>query len=71
MQSNNYTKDLEGLKKAHFLKKEVALYPKQKRSLQSKRIKNDDSLSSSLKFKEKNWTFMAIKLQGGVKRFIH
>lgn len=39
MQSNNYTKDLEGLKKAHFLKKEVALYPKQKRSLQSKRKK--------------------------------
>lgn len=71
MQSNNYTKDLEVLKKAHFLKKEVALYPKQKRSLQSKRIKNDDSLSSCLKFKEKNWTFMAIKLQGGVKRFLY
>lgn len=58
-------------RKPIFGKKEVALYPKQKRSLQSKRIKNDDSLSSCLKFKEKNWTFMAIKLQGGVKRFIH
>lgn len=69
MHSNNYRK--EGLKKAHFRKKRSCTLPKQKRSLQSKRIKNDDSLSSCLKFKEKNWTFMAIKLQGGVKRFIH
>lgn len=69
MHSNNYIK--EGLKKAHFRKKRSCTLPKQKRSLQSKRIKDDDSLSSCLKFKEKNWTFMAIKLQGGVKRFIH
>lgn len=68
MHSNNYIK--EGLKKAHFRKKRSCTLPKQKRSLQSKRIKNGDSLSSCQKFKEKNWTFMAIKLQGGVKRFI-